>query len=102
MEDNSNDNEVGTEEQQKTKQVSTKQKISSLFAALSKGPSAFQLKFKDRYFSANILAATIQTRLVKDLKKSNNVVVLGIPMGGIVIADVVASKTKSNTCMFQY
>jgi hypothetical protein len=58
LEDNPSNTDV--EEQQKTKQSSTRRKISSLFTALSKGPSAFNLNFKDRYFAANILAATIQ------------------------------------------
>jgi hypothetical protein len=90
LEDNPN-NHSFENEAQKTKQVSTKQKISSLCTALSKGPSAFQLKFKDRYFAANILAAIIQNKGGKDLKKNkDNVVVLGVPRGGIVVADIVA------------
>ncbi|MGN6629286.1 MAG: hypothetical protein ACTHKJ_05340 [Candidatus Nitrosocosmicus sp.] len=75
LEDNPSNTDV--EAQQKTTQVSTRRKISSLFAALSNGPSAFQLNFKDRYFAANILAATIQDRMA-NIANKDNVVVLEI------------------------
>jgi putative phosphoribosyl transferase len=54
----------------------------------------FQLRFKNRVFAANILAGAIQDRLKKektDVDK-NNLLVLGIPRGGVIVADILASK----------
>ena len=54
----------------------------------------FQLRFKNRVFAANILAGAIQDRLKEektDVNK-NNLLVLGIPRGGVIVADIIASK----------
>lgn len=54
----------------------------------------FQLKFKDRVNAANILAAALSDRLNK--QERINSCVLGIPRGGVIVADVVASKLRTN------
>ena len=68
----------------------------------------FQLKFKDRTYAASILAAALEDLLAKeeeeerrkesknDGDKSNNLVVLGIPRGGVIVADIVATKLKAS------
>jgi len=50
----------------------------------------FQLRFKDRSAAANILADVIKSSLEKEPKE--HILVLGIPRGGVVTADIFASK----------
>jgi putative phosphoribosyl transferase len=50
----------------------------------------FQLRFKDRSSAANILADAIKSTLRKEPKEQ--ILVLGIPRGGVVTADIFASK----------
>jgi putative phosphoribosyl transferase len=59
----------------------------------------FQFKFKDRTSAANILAAALIDTINKQrLKNKNNAItVLGIPRGGIVLADVIATKVKASS-----
>jgi len=54
----------------------------------------FQLRFKNRVFAANILAGAAQDRLKEEKIETdkNNLLVLGIPRGGVIVADIVASK----------
>jgi putative phosphoribosyl transferase len=52
----------------------------------------FQFKFKDRTFAANILAAALQDFL----GNQKDIAVLGIPRGGVIVADVVATKLKAS------
>jgi putative phosphoribosyl transferase len=63
----------------------------------------FQFKFKDRTYAANILAAALEDFLGKDkeYKESSsnndyNLTVLGIPRGGVIIADIVAKKLEAS------
>jgi putative phosphoribosyl transferase len=68
----------------------------------------FQFKFKDRENAANILAAALEDFLEKEERgrerekkregerKNILIVVLGIPRGGVIIADVVAKKLKAS------
>ena len=62
----------------------------------------FQFKFKDRENAANILAAALEDFLEKEEKgregerKNILIVVLGIPRGGVIIADIVAKKLKAS------
>jgi len=54
----------------------------------------FHLRFKNRVFAANILAGAVQDQLKEkkiDVNK-NNLLVLGIPRGGVIVADIIASK----------
>jgi predicted phosphoribosyltransferase len=59
----------------------------------------FQLRFKNRMFAAIILAAALEDSLKKIMvdKKKDRLFVLGIPRGGVVVADVMASKLKSSS-----
>jgi putative phosphoribosyl transferase len=50
----------------------------------------FQLRFKDRSSAANILADVIKSSLAREPKE--HILVLGIPRGGVVTADIFASK----------
>src|SRR5215831_331705 len=51
----------------------------------------FQLKFKDRAAAGSILAEIVMDRL-KKYKSDQQIVVLGVPRGGVVTADYVAKK----------
>jgi len=63
-----------------------------MFGAISR---RFQLKFKDRAAAGNILAEILKDRLNKG-KLEECIVVLGVPRGGVVTADVVARKLTSS------
>lgn len=63
-----------------------------MFGAISR---KFQLKFKDRAAAGNILAEIVKDRLNKE-KVEECIVVLGVPRGGVVTADVVARKLSSS------
>ena len=52
--------------------------------------SRFHLRFKDRTNAGNILAAALNDKIKKDERPSS--IVLGIPRGGILVADIVANK----------
>ena len=64
-----------------------------MFGAISR---KFQLKFKDRAAAGNILAEILKDGLNKE-KLEKSIVVLGIPRGGVVTADVVARKLTSSS-----
>jgi len=64
-----------------------------MFGAISR---KFQLKFKDRAAAGNILAEILKDRFNKE-KLEECIVVLGIPRGGVVTADVVARKLTSSS-----
>ena len=50
----------------------------------------FQLKFKDRESSGNILSEALKDIIKKDERK--NTLVLGIPRGGVITADIIARR----------
>ena len=56
----------------------------------------FQFRFKDRTSAANILAAALQDFLGKDKEFSENITMFGIPRGGVIVADIVATKLKAS------
>jgi predicted phosphoribosyltransferase len=56
----------------------------------------FQVKFKDRIAAANILAAVLINTITKEELRNNTVSVLGIPRGGAVLADVIATKLEAS------
>jgi putative phosphoribosyl transferase len=57
----------------------------------------FQFKFKDRTSAANILAAALQDFLRSEKEtKNENLIVLGIPRGGVIIADILTTKLKAD------
>ena len=51
----------------------------------------FQLKLKDRTTAANILGDSLRN-VIKKEDERNNSIVLGIPRGGVIIADAIARK----------
>jgi predicted phosphoribosyltransferase len=59
----------------------------------------FQLKFKNREFAASILAGALEDsfKKIKVDKKKENLIIMGIPRGGVVVADIVTSKLKSSS-----
>jgi predicted phosphoribosyltransferase len=59
----------------------------------------FQLRFKNRTFAAKILAGTLEDSLkkMKVHKKNDKLLILGIPRGGVIVADIVASKLRSSS-----
>jgi len=61
----------------------------------------FQLRFKNRVFAAKILAGALEDSLkkMKIDKATDSLLILGIPRGDVIIADVVASKLPFN-CEF--
>jgi predicted phosphoribosyltransferase len=56
----------------------------------------FQFKFKDRIAAANILAAGLIDTISKEDLNNNVITVLGIPRGGVIVADTVATKLKAS------
>jgi predicted phosphoribosyltransferase len=64
----------------------------------------FQLRFKNREFAASILEGALEDSLkqIKVEKNKENLIVMGILHGGIIIADIVVSKLKSSSyqCKF--
>ena len=60
------------------------------FEAISR---KFQFKFKDRVTAANIQGEALKDTIKKD--QIPNVIVLGIPRGGVITADIVARKLSS-------
>ena len=76
------------------------------FISLSFAISKLQLKFKDRTAAATILASALKDTLRnivsqipsynKEQQKKEDVIVLGIPRGGVIIADVVARKLSAD------
>src|SRR4051812_9837095 len=59
----------------------------------------FQLRYKNRESAANILTGALEDsfRKIKVDKKKDSFIVLGIPRGGAVVADIVFSKLKSSS-----
>src|SRR5436309_9106557 len=55
----------------------------------------FQFKFKDRDSAANILGESLKDKIRKQ-EDQRNAVVLGIPRGGVVTADIVAKKLSTD------
>jgi putative phosphoribosyl transferase len=56
--------------------------------------SKFQFKFKDRVTAANILGQSLKDKIKKQ-EDQRNAIVLGIPRGGVVTADIVARKLST-------
>jgi putative phosphoribosyl transferase len=68
-------------------------KLSGLISGIKDG-SAFHLQLKDRVSAGKVLALALKT--VVKRKKEEKLVVLGIPRGGVVVADVVAEKLNAD------
>jgi putative phosphoribosyl transferase len=71
-------------------------KVSGFFSALKDG-YAFRIKFKDRTSAASILASILKGRMSSiGQNKQKDVIVIGIPRGGAVAADIVAKKLSAD------
>ncbi len=69
----------------------------SRFLSGLKGRSAFQLQLKDRVSAGKVLAMVLKTGgVVKRNNKEIDILVLGIPRGGVIVADVVAEKLDAD------
>jgi putative phosphoribosyl transferase len=75
------------------------------YISLSFAVSKLQLKFKDRAAAATILASALkdtlgnivlQTPSYNKEQKKEDIIVLGIPRGGVIIADIVARKLSAD------
>ena len=55
----------------------------------------FQLRFKNRVIAAKILAGALEDSLgkMKLDKKNDSLLILGIPRGGVIVADILAKMT---------
>lgn len=69
-------------------------KLSDLLSGLKSG-TLFQIKFKDRV-GAGVALATALKFTVKRNKGSKPPLVLGIPRGGIIVADIIAKKMNAD------
>jgi putative phosphoribosyl transferase len=58
--------------------------------------SKLHLRFKDRAAAASILADILKSRFDKTADNKQNIIVLGIPRGGVIIADVIARKLNAD------
>jgi putative phosphoribosyl transferase len=71
-------------------------KVSGFFSALKDG-YAFRIKFKDRASAASILASILRGRISSVAhNKQKDVIVIGIPRGGAIAADVVAKELSAD------
>jgi putative phosphoribosyl transferase len=57
--------------------------------------SKFQLRLKDRVNAGNILGEALKDIIKNEQERTENTLVLGIPRGGVVVADIVAKKLRS-------
>lgn len=67
--------------------VFTNSRFSGFLSGLKDG-SAFQLQLKDRSSAGKVLAMVLKTVIKR--KRENDLLVLGIPRGGVIVADIVA------------
>jgi putative phosphoribosyl transferase len=81
-----------------------------VFAVINFATLKLQLKFKDRESASDILAEILKSNLRKNTKKNtidrdlddkrekreDDIIVLGIPRGGAIIADVIARKLSTD------
>ena len=77
---------------------SSSNKFSTFLSSIKDG-SAFQLQLKDRDSAGKVLAMVLRTVVKRNKKKEENdlpLVVLGIPRGGVIVADVIAEKLNAD------
>lgn len=76
---------------------SSSNRFSGFLSSIKDG-SAFQLQLKDRVSAGKVLAMVLKTAIPKRNKKEgeNDLLVLGIPRGGIIVADVIAEKLNAD------
>jgi len=72
-------------------------KLSGFLSGIKAGRSAFHLHLKDRVSAGRVLAMVLKTGVIKRKKNEDEtLVVLGIPRGGVIVADVVAEKLNAD------
>jgi predicted phosphoribosyltransferase len=72
-------------------------KFSGFLSGLKDGHTAFQLQLNDRISAGKVLAMVLKTGgVVKRNKKDNDLLVLAIPRGGVIVGDVVAEKLNAD------
>jgi putative phosphoribosyl transferase len=73
-------------------------KFSGFLSGLKDGRSAFQLQLKDRISAGKVLAMELKTAAIKRKKgaEQNDLLVLAIPRGGVIVGDVVAEKLNAD------
>jgi putative phosphoribosyl transferase len=59
---------------------------------LDKISSKFQLRLKDRANAGNMIGEALKDTIKNEKERRENSIVLGIPRGGVVVADIVAKK----------
>lgn len=70
-------------------------KLSGFISGLKDG-SSFQLQLKDRISAGKVLAMVLKTLVKRNKKEGNDLLVLGIPRGGVIVADVIAEKLNAD------
>ena len=79
--------------------------VAGVFAMINFTILKLQLKFKDRESAGNILAEILKSKLNKNTierdvddkkERQNDIIVLGIARGGVIIADVIARKLSAD------
>jgi putative phosphoribosyl transferase len=79
--------------------------VLGIFAIINFAILKLQLKFKDRESAGNMLAEILKSRLKKNTiqrdvvdkkERQNDIIVLGIARGGVIIADVIARKLSAD------
>ena len=65
--------------------------LSGFFSNLRDG-TAFQIRFRDRVGAGIALATALKFSIKNNKKNEEKILVLGIPRGGVIVADVVAQK----------
>jgi putative phosphoribosyl transferase len=68
-------------------------KFSGFLSGIKDG-SAFQLQLKDRVSAGKVLAMVLKTTIKR--KKDETLTVLGIPRGGVIVADIIAVKLNAD------
>jgi predicted phosphoribosyltransferase len=74
---------------------SSSNRFSGFLSGLKDG-SAFQLQLKDRVSAGKVLAMVLNTVIKRKKGGENDLLVLGIPRGGVIVADVVAEKLNAD------
>jgi putative phosphoribosyl transferase len=75
--------------------IGSSSKLSSFVSSLKNAPTLFQLHLKDRVSAGKALAMILKA-IVKRKKENNDVLVLGIPRGGVIVADLIADKLHAD------
>jgi len=70
-------------------------KFTSFFSNLKNG-TAFQLRFKDRAGAGHALGIALKLSVKRKKDDKQRILVLGIPRGGVIVADIIAKKLDAD------